>query len=107
MFIRTAGDTVTFVRADSVVLTPAQLAAYAGEYRSDEVEATHSWRIERGQLVLYIGDRRQGTLDPAYRDGFTRGGGTVIDVQRDARGRITGFVLQSGRVRNLRFTRVP
>jgi hypothetical protein len=106
MFIRTAGDTVTFVRADTVALTPAQLAAFAGEYRNDEVEATHSWRIEREQLVLYIGDRRQGVLEPSYRDGFTRGG-TVIDVQRDARGRITGFVMQSGRVRNLRFTRVP
>jgi CubicO group peptidase (beta-lactamase class C family) len=106
MFIRTSGDTVTFTRVDSVVLTPAEMAAYAGEYRSDEVEATHSWKVERGQLVLYIGDRRQGTIEPAYRDGFTRGGGTVIDVQRDTRGRITGFVLQSGRVRNLRFTRV-
>ena len=106
MFIRTAGDTVTFVRADSVALTPAQLAAFAGEYRNDEVEATHSWRIERDQLVLHIGNRRQGVLEPSYRDGFTRGG-TVIDVQRDGRGRITGFVLQSGRVRNLRFTRLP
>jgi CubicO group peptidase (beta-lactamase class C family) len=106
MSIRTAADTVTFVRADSVALTPAQLAAFAGEYRSDEVEATHSWRIERDQLVLYIGNRRQGTLEPSYRDGFTRGT-TVIDVQRDGRGRISGFVIQAGRVRNLRFTRVP
>ncbi len=106
MLIRTAGDTVTFVRADTVALTSAQLAAFAGEYRNEEVEATHSWRVEGAQLVLWIGDRRQGVLEPSYRDGFTRGT-TVIDVQRDARGRIRGFVLQSGRVRNLRFTRLP
>jgi hypothetical protein len=30
----------------------------------------------------------------------------MIDVVRDARGRIAGFVVQAGRVRNLRFTRV-
>jgi hypothetical protein len=44
-------------------------------------------------------------LDPTYRDGFTRGG-ALIDVVRDARGRITGFVVESGRVRHLRFTRM-
>ena len=106
MFIRTAGDTVTFTRADSAVLTPAKLAEYAGSYRSDEVEATHIWKVEKGELVLYINDRRVGTIEPSYPDGFTRGG-SVIDIKRDARGRITGFVLESGRVRHLRFTRVP
>jgi len=30
----------------------------------------------------------------------------VIDVRRDAKGRITGFVVEAGRVRHLRFTRV-
>jgi CubicO group peptidase (beta-lactamase class C family) len=105
MLVRTAGDTVTYTRADTVALTPAQLAAYAGDYRNDEVEATHSWKVEKGDLVVYANNRRLGTLEPSYRDGFTRGG-TVIDVQRDSRGRITGFVVQAGRVRNLRFTRI-
>jgi CubicO group peptidase (beta-lactamase class C family) len=106
MFVRTTGDTVTYLRADTVALTPAKLAEYAGNYRSDEVEATHNWKIEKGQLVLYINDRRLGVLEPSYRDGFTRGG-SVIDVQRDAKGRITGFLVEAGRVRHLRFTRVP
>jgi hypothetical protein len=30
----------------------------------------------------------------------------VIDVVRDPKGRITGYVVESGRVRHLRFTRV-
>jgi hypothetical protein len=62
------------------------------------------WKVDKGQLVLYINDRRLGVLEPSYKDGFTRGG-AVIDVQRDARGRITGFLVESGRVRHLRFTR--
>jgi hypothetical protein len=105
MLVRTTGETVTFTRADTVALTPAQLAEYAGNYRNEEVEATHTWKVEKGELVLYTNDRRLGVLEPAYKDGFTRGG-NVIDVQRDARGRITGFIVESGRVRHLRFTRV-
>jgi hypothetical protein len=105
MIVRTAGGTVTYTRADTVALTPAMLAEYAGNYRNNEVEATHTWKVEKGQLVLYVNDRRLGVLEPSYKDGFTRGG-TVIDVERDARGRIAGFVLESGRVRHLRFTRV-
>ena len=105
MIVVTPGDSVTFTRADTVSLSPAKLAEYAGNYRSDEVDATHTWRVEKGQLAVYASDRRLGVLEPAYKDGFTRGG-SEIDVVRDAKGRITGFVLESGRVRHLKFTRV-
>jgi CubicO group peptidase (beta-lactamase class C family) len=105
MIVTTTADTVTYTRADTAVLTPARLAEYAGDYRSNEVEATHTWKAEKGQLVLYVSDRRLGVLEPSYKDGFTRGG-SVIDVQRDAKGRITGFLVEAGRVRHLRFTRV-
>jgi hypothetical protein len=102
---RTAGDTATYVRVDTVALTAAQLAEYAGEYRNEEIETTQSWRVEKGALVVYANGRRLGTLESVYRDGFVRGG-SLLDVVRDARGRITGFTVQAGRVRNLRFTRV-
>jgi hypothetical protein len=105
MIVRTSGDEVTYTRADTVALTPARLAEYAGNYHSDEVDATHVWKVEKDQLVLYVNSRRLGTLEPSYKDGFTRGG-SVIDVQRDARGRITGFTIEAGRVRHLRFTKV-
>jgi len=105
MIVRTATDTVTFARADTVALDAAKLAEYAGDYRSDEAEVTQTWRVEKGQLVVYAGYRRLGILEPTYKDGFTRGG-SVIDVMRDAKGRITGYVVESGRVRHLRFTRV-
>lgn len=105
MIVRTTGETVTFTRADTAALTPAALVEYAGDYRNEEVEATHTWKVEKGDLVLYSNHRRLGVLEPTYKDGFTRGG-SVIDVQRDAKGRITGFVVESGRVRHLRFTRM-
>jgi CubicO group peptidase (beta-lactamase class C family) len=105
MIVRTTAETVTYTRADTAALTPAKLAEYAGDYRNDEVDATHTWKVEKAQLVLYINDRRLGVLEPTYKDGFTRGG-SVIDVVRDPKGRITGFVLEAGRVRHLRFARV-
>ena len=105
MIVQTNAEPVTYTRADTVGLTPARMAEYAGDYRNEEVEATQTWKVEKGQLALYANNRRLGVLEPAYKDGFTRGG-AVIDVQRDAKGRITGFVVESGRVRHLRFTRV-
>lgn len=105
LVVYSAFDSTVFTRADTVALTPAALAEFAGEYRSDEVETTQTWTVEQGELVLHASGRRLGVLEPAYRDGFTRGG-TVIDVQRDAKGRITGYLVESGRVRHLRFTRV-
>lgn len=105
MIVRTTAEAVTYMRADTVALTPAKLAEYAGDYRSHELEAMHTWKVDKGQLALYVNDRRLGVLEPTYKDGFTRGA-TVIEVERDARGRIAGFVLEAGRVRHLRFTRV-
>jgi len=105
MVVRTASNTTTFTRADTAALDAAKLAEYAGDYRSDEVESTHTWKVEKGQLAEYAGYRRLGVLEPSYKDGFTRGG-SVIDVVRDSKGRITGFLVESGRVRHLRFTRV-
>jgi len=105
LLVRTSGETVIFTRADTVALTPATLAEYAGDYRNEEVEATHTWKVEKGELVVDANNRRLGVLEPTYKDGFTRGG-SVIDVVRDAKGRIAGFVVESGRVRHLRFRRV-
>lgn len=105
MLVRTPSETVTFVRADTVALDAVKLAEYAGDYRSDEAEVTQSWKVEKGKLVAYAGYRRLGVLEPSYKDGFTRGG-SVIDVVRDAKGRITGYTVESGRVRHLRFVRV-
>lgn len=105
MVTRTATDMATYTRADTVALDAATLAEYAGNYRNDEVDVTQTWKVEQGKLVAYAGYRPLGTLEPTYKDGFTRGG-SVIDVTRDTKGRITGYVIESGRVRHLRFTRV-
>ncbi|HKP30062.1 MAG TPA: serine hydrolase domain-containing protein [Gemmatimonadales bacterium] len=104
--VRTANSSTTFIRADTVALDKVKLAEYTGDYRSDEVEVIHRWKVEQDSLAVYAGYRRLGALSPQYKDGFTLGG-SLVDVVRDKSGRITGYVVQSGRVRNLKFTRVP
>lgn len=105
MLISTTADTLVYTRADTAVLTRAKRVEYVGQYRNDEIESTQTWAVENDTLVVYANNRKLGTLEPTYADGFLRGS-SVIDVQRDRRGRITGFTVQDGRVRNLRFTRV-
>jgi YD repeat-containing protein len=50
--------------------------------------------------------RRVGKLDAVSRDLFLQGGNTM-EFTRDRSGRVTGFVLDAGRVRHLRFDRQP
>ena len=85
--------------------TVAQLAAFAGRYRSSELDT--ELRLVAGDSTLVLEERRPGssTLRPIYTDAF-RGGIGVMEFSRDANGRVTGFVVNAGRVRGLRFDRI-
>lgn len=104
--VRTRGGTTRFDRIPVESFTATQLAEYAADYRSDEIETTNTFVADSGRLVITRGGRRQGTFEPIARDLFVGPAG-VLEFSRDARGRITGYALQSGRVRNLRFARRP
>jgi CubicO group peptidase (beta-lactamase class C family) len=105
LLVRTAGSTTTFARV-AVPASPPKLAEYAATYYSPEVETTYRLRAVGDTLALWRDDRRIGVLRPAYRDVFMRGGNT-LEFTRDGRGRITGFFLEAGRVRHLRFDIQP
>jgi CubicO group peptidase (beta-lactamase class C family) len=86
-------------------LAPAALAAFAGTYRSDEVQADYTIRVADGRLML---DRRiqpPTPLQPAGTDAF-RAGTLGLQFTRDASGRVTSFTVEAGRVRNIAFARV-
>ena len=103
--LRSGGSApVVYTRVAAATPTPAQLAEYTGEYTNAEIETTWAIAADSGKLMVRIRDRRVGAAwEPAYRDAFAVTG-QLIDFTRDARGKINGFVLQSGRVRELRFT---
>lgn len=99
------GDVIPFERIAEAAPTPAQLAGYVGEYRSDEAEVTYTIAIEDGGLVLRLRPSTVLKLTPTYADAFTFPGGTVRFL-RDGQGKVTELSAFLGRVRDLRFQRV-
>ena len=100
------GDTIVFEPAPPADTVAANLASYAGEYRSDEAEATYTVAVENGTVMLRM---RPGTairLVPIYADGFAGPGGMVVRFIRGADGRVEAFTITVERVRGLRFDRV-
>ena len=98
------GDTTRYRAAATVTPSAAQLAAYAGSYVSDEVETRFKIVVRDGALVVQqrLGDEVK--LTPTFADGFTSREGNVI-FSRAADGRVSGFGLWAGRIRNVQFSR--
>jgi CubicO group peptidase (beta-lactamase class C family) len=82
----------------------AALAAYAGEYASQELDVRYRLVVAGERLVLH---RRTHAPTPLEVDGpeTFRGADLVLRFTRAADGGISGFTIQAGRVRNIRFDR--
>jgi len=84
--------------------TPAQLKDYVGEYRSAEIEPVYSIVERDGRLILERLKSRPSNLQPAIRDLFMGPLGSMRFI-RDAKGQVTGFILNRGRILNFRFSK--
>jgi CubicO group peptidase (beta-lactamase class C family) len=92
----------SFERVEPFAPTPAQLDAFAGVYRSDEIEPVYRIAIKDGQLRLERLKSAAAVLEPLVADTFSGQPG-VIRFTRDTAGVVTGFVLEAGRVRGMKF----
>lgn len=115
-FERTAGGRATAltyggrraVRADSTSLERPDLAAFAGDYDSEELGT--SYRVTRKGGALQLEHRRRGTIPLTWLWGDEFSGldyyfGSV-EFERDRSGKVTGLVINGDpRSLNLRFTR--
>jgi CubicO group peptidase (beta-lactamase class C family) len=105
--MRTRGGTQVWRRVTPANLTAAQLAQYAGAWHSPEIDAT--WTITADSAGLALSRPRQrARLDNVGGgpDAFVdRGSGMLFEFERDGGGSLGALLLQSGRVRNLRFVR--
>jgi len=89
----------------AAAFTPAALAPYAGEYRSEELNTLYRVTLRDGALSL---ERHTGpaiALVAISPDVF-RAGNLELQFTRSGAGLVTGFTVQAGRVQNLRFERV-
>lgn len=104
--VSTDGDTVRHEPVGAWTPSAAQLAEYAGTYRSDEAEATFTVAVVSGGLALRDAIGNRIPLAPAYEDAFSAGGG-MFRFTRDGAGRVTQLVAVSDRVWALPFRRQP
>jgi CubicO group peptidase (beta-lactamase class C family) len=87
-----------------VAPTPAELADYAGEYYSDEVQASYKIGAENGRLVVTPRRGPNLVLAPALKDEFLSAGFN-FDFTRDPQNRVNGFLMDTDRSVNIRFVK--
>jgi hypothetical protein len=91
-------------RPKPVKLSSSQLQTYAGNYYSDELDITYTLDVENNNLVLKL--RETSSILTAYSTDNFGWGRRRLEFKRDRRKRITGFILQAGRVKNLMFQKI-
>jgi CubicO group peptidase (beta-lactamase class C family) len=87
----------------------AELRAYEGSYRSDELRSTWTFTAEPGKLIGHHERSASGmNLTPTGPDRFTgdRWAYRQVEFARDERGRIVAVLFSSERFRDERFERV-
>ena len=90
----------------SEVLAPEQLAEFEGDYYTPELDTTYSIRVQGNQLIAQ--HIRHDDILLTYTEGHFLGNTWFfpeVHFTRDDTGRVIGFKLTGGRVRNLRFDR--
>lgn len=88
----------------SIMLLSSQLQKYAGIYYSDELDITYTLDVENNNLVLKLRET-SSSLAPYSTETFGWGRNN-LKFTIDGDEKITGFVLQSGRVKNLKFQKL-
>jgi hypothetical protein len=93
-------------RIETPQLSEADLAAYTGEYKSTELDATYNLSIEQGSLLVRSGWNPAIKLSAVVPDEFESEEFNVV-FQRDANHRVSGLSVFTVRARGLGFERVP
>ena len=87
-------------------LEAAALAAFAGAYYAEELDARYEIELKDGALVLKVGAHLEAPLEPRPGDELETARGTELQFQRDASGAPSGFLLSVRRVRGIVFERL-
>ena len=102
----TADDASVWEQAELVTPSPATLAAYAGDYSSDETQSTMRVTVTDGVLSYAVGRYERGRLTPTFEDTFQAADGAAFRFWRTKTGTVNALSTGSDRVWDLRFTKV-
>ena len=83
--------------------TGAKLSDYVGRYSGPELAGVWELIVRDQRLMLHRDRGDDEPLRPVFRDGFA--GPALIELERDARGRVTSLLIFSRGVHALRLTR--
>ena len=95
----------TFEPVDLWSPTAAELADFAGNYASEELDTTWKLAVQGGNLVVWHRGLPEEALKPTVFGTFTLAR-MNLTVARDPGRRITGFTLDAGRARGIAFRKV-
>lgn len=95
-----------YARAPSYEPTATLLQEFAGTYRSDEIDMPYTVTVRDGKLVIRSLKSNGLPLLPVAADLFS-GRGNRVRFTRDTQGKVTGAMLNTARVQNFRFERLP
>ncbi|MEO8025844.1 MAG: serine hydrolase domain-containing protein [Bryobacteraceae bacterium] len=98
-------EKTTFAMKPAGPKTADVLKQYAGVYRLDELESEWTLAVDKDHLTLTRLRARPGRMDPQIAGVFTNRGG-VVEFTRGRDGQVNGFVLNSGRIRDVHFHRL-
>jgi hypothetical protein len=98
------GRDISGKRIEASPISPDQMKAYCGDYYSDELRVTYTLIIDQGKLYAQIGKKDKIELNVMKDDEFA---GSMFQgtFERNTEGRVIGFSLDAGRVKNLKFVR--
>lgn len=91
-------------RPEPITLSSSQLQKYAGNYYSDELDITYTLDVENNNLILKL--RETSSTLTSYSTEKFGWGRRNLNFMRDREKRITGFVLQEGIVKNIKFQKL-
>ncbi|MGD2127852.1 MAG: serine hydrolase domain-containing protein [Lysobacterales bacterium] len=83
----------------------ATLTQYAGAFFNSELDVTYTLDMVGNRLMLHVPEQPAVELAPLFGETFVAPDYGAFEFQRAADGAVAGFRLQSGRVRNLVFSR--
>jgi CubicO group peptidase (beta-lactamase class C family) len=99
------GIAFTGNRIEEPRLSTTALAEFAGQYQSEELDATYNLSMDKGTLTLRCNWNPPLTLTPIAQDEFDSGAYGILVFHRDANHRISGLSVYTLNARDVGFTK--
>ncbi|HEX8844816.1 MAG TPA: serine hydrolase domain-containing protein [Pyrinomonadaceae bacterium] len=99
------GKPIIHERVEPASYTSQQLDQFAGTYYSEEIDATYVIAFQDNKLILRRKNVDEAPLQLLFADTFSSVGSGTLSFTRNDQNHVSGFFVNTGRVRKLRFNK--